>query len=90
MASLKHFFVALIFGFNLVSSFANAARTADVVMREDVRSCHMLLDIPKTCSHSEECTDQCKKQNFHNGGICFPNPYDRSEPDRCCCYFDIA
>ncbi|KAI3981938.1 hypothetical protein MKX01_018844 [Papaver californicum] len=76
MASLKRFYlIAFIFGFILVSLFANAARTSGLI-----------LDIPSTCTHNEECTDQCDKQSFHKGGFCLPNPLDPLGPFRCCCY----
>ncbi|KAI3986317.1 hypothetical protein MKX01_002162 [Papaver californicum] len=87
MTSLKQFsLVALIFGFILVSSFTNAARTIEAVMPQEGGSCHPMLDIPTTCTHNEECTDQCEKQNFHKGGFCLPNPFDPLGPFRCCCY----
>ncbi|KAI3986316.1 hypothetical protein MKX01_002161 [Papaver californicum] len=88
MASLKQFsLIALILGFILVSSFANAARTTDEVIPEGGGSCDILVDTHIECTHSEECTDQCERQGYHKGGFCLSMDYDLDGTHICCCYW---
>ncbi|RZC64038.1 hypothetical protein C5167_025810 [Papaver somniferum] len=83
MASLKQFsIIALIFGFILVSSFANAARTIDgVLVPQEDGDCHYL----GPCRNRAGCSAQCRKQFYGEGGICMPDSTGGSLALRCCC-----
>ncbi|KAI3868244.1 hypothetical protein MKX03_000155 [Papaver bracteatum] len=87
MASRKQFsfIIALIFGFILASSFANAARTIDALVPQDDWSCQFLSDVP-SCTNDKECADQCERHKFHKGGSCLVIPFVPDQTSHCCCY----
>ncbi|KAI3843781.1 hypothetical protein MKX03_017978 [Papaver bracteatum] len=83
--SLTHVVIALIFGFILISSLADAGRTIDGVVPQDRVpniNCRILRDV---CNQSKECTSQCKYQSF-NDGTCIPYRLDPLGNKHCCCY----
>lgn len=48
--------------------------------RDDDGSCHY-LDVK--CTDKRDCTSQCSKADYKNGGVCIPN--SMSGGTSCCC-----
>ncbi|RZC52811.1 hypothetical protein C5167_021235 [Papaver somniferum] len=90
MASLKRFsltyvVIALIFGVILASSLANAGRTIDGELQQDIAGTFKCRGTAHICNGSGDCATKCSQLGFRQA-ICTPLKSYFFGDKYCCCY----